>query len=358
DPATGTIVEWTNDSISSSVFCMGPSDELFWYNAAQSSSYEAESIYKTPMNGASTLAAGKSSKTTAGAAAGDFVHAYDLALSADGTRIYFTENAEGTVRNVLLSSGAITLMETASSPTAICALADPPGALYCTNDAIIQRLDSGSATSLQTGQSSAAIASGPDGSYYWFSSYDKRIYKTKSSTASVFAGNGEDLDFDDFDSMNALSLGLGSVNGLYMSSDETLYVSEEQGRVIAVKDGVATRVAGGTGGSSTSYTSGDGSIYTYGSFDNFPEEGEFGDALNTGTGKVYDVAVGSDGIVYIASEWPGFLRVTTEGLLDRLRVDLDGQTADAQPRHGVAVDGDGRVYLPVGYQILRLTPRL
>jgi len=135
------------------------------------------------------------------------------------------------------------------------------------------------------------------------------------------------------------------LSGLAFSAGGTLYTAESCGRVLAVRNGTGTRYAGGVASSQNS-------------FDYFWEDEEFYKALDIGFHSSNDVACDADGLVYIAcSTYPGLLRVSAEGLIERLRADVAGKTADVYSNHGIAIDSAGRVYTPAGYQILRLTPR-
>jgi hypothetical protein len=63
---------------------------------------------------------------------------------------------------------------------------------------------------------------------------------------------------------------------------------------------------------------------------------------------------GPDGSLYI----PGnkLLRVTSASLIERLRFNIDGTTADLFSE-GLAVDSTGCLYIPAGYHIIKATPR-
>ena len=47
DPATGVAATWTANGVSSGVFCVGPDDELYWYNADEATDRIAEGVYRT-----------------------------------------------------------------------------------------------------------------------------------------------------------------------------------------------------------------------------------------------------------------------------------------------------------------------
>ncbi|HPE89757.1 MAG TPA: hypothetical protein P5298_08150 [Spirochaetia bacterium] len=354
-PAAGTSAAWTSNGIDSDVFCAGPSDELYWYNADYTTNHIAEGVYATPEAGTDTLIAGKEDKTASGAAAGGFVHPYDLAIDSGGTALYFTEYDEGTIRRVSLSDGEVTLLDTSTSPTGVVASPSIAGAVYCYGDELVQVTDLGAATTLYDRYSGyesiypqyADIAIDSNGVLH-AADNGNLVVKLEGSALSTVAGTSSmdiSYTYETISSLSATSIRLEQLSGLAFSASGTLYTAEGCGRVLAVKDGVATRYAGGV--TSAEY-----------GFSGFADGDEFSKALDAGFNSPRDVACGTDGRVYIAcSSYPGLLRVSAEGLIERLRADVGGKTADVYSNHGIAIDSAGRVYMPSGYQILRLTPR-